>query len=224
MGLNILSFDDARKLSFILSVLFTVFVICNHIMMQAQAKKHIKRGMRRMSNIVIKGGAQVRRGSIALRGSFLKTIGAGKNKVGLDPNARKKRFSIPEITADQYDAIHIKQDSNKNEDSSKESDDEDNSENIEDSEKNADNEKNKDDEINQNEQENEEHSVSIDESDENEDEENMESSESENNQAKEESEQNSIQNEENEDYQEETQESEEIDPEIVLGDVDGLDA
>merc|ERR1712228_941452 len=193
MGLNILSFDDARKLSFILSVLFTVFVICNHIMMQAQAKKHIKRGMRRMSNIVIKGGAQVRRGSIALRGSFLKTIGAGKNKVGLDPNARKKRFSIPEITADQYDAIHIKQDSNKNEDSSKESDDEDNSENIEDSEKNA----------------------------ENEDEENMESSESENNQAKEESEQNSIQNEENEDYQEE---SEEIDSEIVLGDVDGLDA
>ena len=106
--LDVLSFDDARKVGFISSVFFTVFVICNHIMMQAQAKKHVVSGMRRVSNLVV-------RASIAARRSIMLSIGGGNNKICMDPSAQQNRFSIPEITEDEYDSIHIKQDNDKQE-------------------------------------------------------------------------------------------------------------
>merc|ERR1712008_170544 len=93
----------------------------NHIMLQAQAKRKMVAGARRMS-------AVVRRASVVVRRSFMEAIGGGNNKICVGPiddclstttddddeeESEKKnanRFSIPEITEDEYDAINIEQD------------------------------------------------------------------------------------------------------------------
>merc|ERR1712129_45538 len=76
--LNVVSFDDARKVSFVSNVLFAVFAVCNHIMLQAQAKRKMVAGARRMS-------AVVRRASVVVRRSFMEAIGGGNNKICVGP-------------------------------------------------------------------------------------------------------------------------------------------
>merc|ERR1711860_70537 len=93
--IDILSLDTARAMGFISTVMMTVSMICNHLMMQAQAKQMIGEGMRRASGMV----DSVRRS----------ILGTASNKVDVERTEMKQRFSVPEIDADLYDAVMIQQ-------------------------------------------------------------------------------------------------------------------
>ena len=98
--LNILSFDMGRAMGFMATVVMTVSMICNHLMMQAQAKQMIEEGMRRASGIVK-----------SVRLSILGTPSIPINKVEPErtETVAKQRFSVPEFDADEYDPVMIEQ-------------------------------------------------------------------------------------------------------------------
>lgn len=124
--LVILSLDNSRKCGFICIVIFSISMICNHIMMQAQAKQNIVSGVRRVSTLMVQA-AETARKSIR-NSSILNTF--KKNKIEVETIIEasresssaasilqnKNRFSIPEITEDEYDAIMIKSESGKDQD------------------------------------------------------------------------------------------------------------
>ena len=132
--LNIFSFDTSRNASFICVIIFSLSVLCNHIMMQAQAKKKIVSGVKRGS-LMIKKAATVARNSIRRTSASLEMlIGKDfikKNKIEVDAN--EHRFSVPEITEDEYDPIMVHSSSRKN-DSDNENEDKANDEQQEEGE------------------------------------------------------------------------------------------
>jgi len=99
--ISILPLDDGRTMGFISIVVMTLSMICNHLMMQAQAKEI----MRRASNVMrhsILGKAMNR---IEIEKAVAESV-----KIKVEDEAPKEieqRFSVPEIDVDQYEAVMI---------------------------------------------------------------------------------------------------------------------
>eukprot|EP01084_Bolivina_argentea_P084155 152281_1 len=124
--LNILSFDNSRKIGFISTILLTIAMTCNHIMMQSQAKQKIISGARRVSTLLVQAGNSARQSLMKMNESFL--LPFNQNKIAVDsPIAegskessvashvqQPNRFSLVEITEDEYDSVMIKQDESEN--------------------------------------------------------------------------------------------------------------
>eukprot|EP00483_Globobulimina_turgida_P004703 UN04712 len=122
--LNILSLDTGRKAGFIITLLFTMAMTCNHIMMQAQAKTKIISGARRVSTMVVKAGQIARQSIRRASGSVLTSFNPKRNKIGITSitevsresstasRVQENRFSLTELTEDEYDPVMVKTDEN----------------------------------------------------------------------------------------------------------------
>jgi len=111
--LHWLSLDDARKFGFFATSVSAMAMVCNHLMMQAQAKRHIVSATRRVSGMVISAG-KAARNSIFNRGKIeiepTKIDDDSEADEDSEPeivvsggDAPKGRFSVQEITEDEYE-------------------------------------------------------------------------------------------------------------------------
>ncbi len=92
--LTMLSLDWARAMGFSCTMVLTTAMVCNHLMMQAQAKQKIATGLRRAS--------------IVVRTSLLNTQSNKIEPENKGPET-KQRFSVPELDVNAYDVVMIGQ-------------------------------------------------------------------------------------------------------------------